>query len=474
MPNVIITRKNMIHRLQRPMYCTRASCCIICPHFSLTNRRDRFIKLLINGLLVPLENMGTHACLSSPDLVDKLHALFDIRYDRKTIGALRMLSVVFDATVESRPGAWTDVLAAVTRFSHLEYLEVCVTNDFERTVFNVTRPDDHPRGKIFHVLPHLLSLSIHVQRIEHFNDGGEWSLFAETATRTAKVQHLLLLADNISIDTLLGMHAAHLVSLRTIYALGSGQVFPCLKFLRLFNLPLEYASSSALFEQCPALEVLWCAKEYTEDPGRILTEATASSHLHTLIVHTMGYSDRDVPLNPKMRHLYIQCNESSYDGSVSFQFLLHALPNLHTYVVSTSDQLDDEDGDVLVDAGKGTNQLRQLQPFCARSETGKISLVLPARITSHTQIYAPTAYITQTAQDSTEDADNRVHPMPSWKTWKSHIGTQLIKAGLSILSPCGSCSDRRTGMFDRSRTGIARQRPSASTSASSASSTAKS
>jgi hypothetical protein len=472
----------------------------------LNNKQARAMKQIVSfGQSVPLENAGTFACLSSPDLAEKLEALFELREKHKLLTTLRMLSVVFDTTHESRAGAWTDVLVNLSRFSYLEYLEVCIVGS---QAFH-TRPMEI---ETLLPLPCLVSLAFHVRhnsRLVHESEGGQWSTFAYIVTRSATVKHLSLsIADRSGSNDLIILHAPHLVSLRMMYLPTECKSLPCLRLLRLFAQPASYATA---LEVCPALEVLWCPSQHTFESGFLpqVLAALASTRVHTLVAFVtsigVGFG---LPPNHTLRQLYLNIyqtedgrryneNEIEFDHSVKagiIQCLLKALPNLHTCVLAPS-RLNEMDatGHVLADDQRNTgvtaaaaaavssssssstvSQLQQFQPFTYKSySTTRLLLPNASYISSHTRMYVPREYFDPANRPGTDEWKEHVKPnpmhhytnaynrqlathydcmyiRPSWITWEAHVGKQLVDTGLSILSPCGSCENRRPGMFDTS------------------------
>jgi hypothetical protein len=424
----------------------------------LTNQQIRSLQTVSIGLHVPLEHTGEYACLSSPNLAQKLGALLDIRRERKAVEALRMLSVVYNATTESRPGSWTDVLAAVTQFSHLEYLEVCLNTD-EHNFYSMYRPANYP-PVAFRRLLRLVSLSFHITEPLHFLDGGQWEDFAKAVTRDVQLQHLLL---SKTYPQFMAHHAAHLVSLR-IGKLPPDQQFPSLRYLRLMSAQ-EEDFASQMFVQCPALDVCWydCSWGKKLDLNLFLP-AAASSRLHTLVAHSPTIT-RVLSPNYTLRHVYLH-NPSNLCRDVALQHLLHALPNLHTCIlvphdiekkaqgrVLTDDEKQDEYRHMAAAAGvaASTGRIQQIQ--CYPLYPGIRSLVLPQseQLAPYARIYVPESFITGKKIDELAPYYERMHPMPSWSTWQAHIGKQLVDAGLSIMSPCGNCQNKRSGMFNTSR-----------------------
>jgi hypothetical protein len=464
----------------------------------LNNKEARMLTQTVPmGANVSLEHMRKFACLSSPDLARKLEALLELRVASKSLETLRMMSVIFTATYEREAGAWTDTLAVLSRFSHLEYLEICV-QDANGHSFPTRHVEDV--HATFHSLPYLLSLAfnrrnddmttLHVAPKEVLRDeNGQWAMFAKAVTRHAQVQHLSLMIDGQSaIAALVRLHAAHLVSLRTNYA--PRQPLPKVRFLRL--LYQEPDSYNALFRACPALEVLWCPMAYSlgESLTNILAAAaTSAPHLHTLVAliktSSVDTTLSTLPVNHTIRQLFFQVELArkvigvGFVNDASLNPLLHALPHLmralprlHTYVVAPLENAFDmhnrrhhHQGDILEIAAEeeeeeeegkdASSRLQQVQPLILSSEPARAVLPDESHLAHHAHVYVPKEYIehirnqtTSSRSSSSRAYQNRMGVAPTWLAWEAHIGKQLIDAGLSIMSPCGSCGNSRPGMFN--------------------------
>jgi hypothetical protein len=351
----------------------------------------------------------------------------------------------------------------------------------------------------FESLPRLVSLAFNRQSATKspsllgslMDEHSQWFVFAETVTRGARVQHLSLnIKNDTGIHALVRLHAPHLVSLRTTYM--PPVLLKHVRFLRfLYEQPVSF---TAALDACPTLEVLWCSFAVRLNGTMAsLLQALASSHVHTLIAapHYLDVGAAAVATpNHTLRQLFLfglnGTNGNGYKAG-DFDRLLKALPNLHTCVFAPlhrqgesnyygtihADRDEDNKGSAAAAAAATAtgstpvSQLKQFQPFFINAtylHPGKLVFPTEASLARNAHVYAPSNY--ESINRGRSQSGNiemvryeqelafykdRISLQPDWAQWEAHIGKQLVAAGLSIMSPCGSCEDNRPGMFDASK-----------------------
>jgi hypothetical protein len=337
---------------------------------------------------------------------------------------------------------------------------------------------------------------------------------ATVATEHAELKHLSLPNQLTAIDAhrdLIRMHAPHLVSLRlpSYESGGDGSPtldqwgpFPQLGYL--YAAVILKGNHKSLFRACPNLQVLRTGSGAAHSLREVLKHA---SHLLPLL-HTLHTScpetsihddeqdmaedeeeEEDSPsvseapatyfaVTPQLRHLYLDMGWIVGLDRPTVDALLSSLPHLDTLVM-----LRDKSGDKTIldhttswwdlsasdrdpTAMAHFSRLSVLQPII--ESTDLFSLPLPSRLSNQTVIYVPRHFVESTDTINHEpygvrksmqhvlDAMNKYRSQFRLQRtdaqWETHIGQQLVAAGLSVLSPCGACQQdyAKRRMFDNS------------------------
>jgi hypothetical protein len=491
----------------------------------LTNQEQRAYSKDVSSRLstqigASIENAGHFACLSSPGLLSKLDALHTERTRVNTMGKLTMLSVVYMPDTEFNDYVWTDILACLTSFPALKYLEICVKSRSHQYCHDLAiRPEgfSNANGRPLLQLSRLESLVM----CSPYSTIASWMpiysqmlLMATMATRSSapSLKHLALPLRGNGIVPLVRMHAQNLVSLRVPrYWSESVPFHEAGPFLRLKYLDVEQIlpeQHESMFTACPALQVLRSSGGVFNALRSIMQHASGLlPSLHTL--ETIGpeepmsqqeyEANGDAPYfatTPQLRNLYLHKSWKNGLDNCTFHALLKSLPNLETFVVlgdndqpsssswlmSPSDAQEANDSSWVMRSALSASRassvsnsppsrLVAFQPFVVKPSLAFLGirderydlLALPLReshrVSADTIIYARSDIFEEervardirgglTAYSEMETYRPQFRKRRTDEEWYAHIGQQLVADGLSTFSPCGSCNEKRIGMFD--------------------------